>query len=358
MTSRNELTVPKWPFFLADGTFVAGAAVALWFGDQPPGPGTVVTVVLLLLTGALVSLVPYLVETYWNWQHLTAEREEQIALQGQALAKTGAEIAAVVGRWEKIGQGSSGPEAGGAELARQVEEVARGFQQWEARLEAREAKLAEELESLLTRDQEKRAEDREHFDSLLARVRPPTRNEKSSESGAANGRTGRPAGSAVAAAPMIEDQPADALPPAVEEPVPETSDVPVEDPVTIPGEGTDQIADPMVEKPVAAAKERKAAKPKVREETEASLFSTTTVVATAFIGASNKLFLRGDGPGLNWEEGVPMQFVEIGKWSWTTTDAAGPIRLHVFKNDEEEDKAGVLTVEPGQRLDVRPEFDG
>ena len=44
---------------------------------------------------------------------------------------------------------------------------------------------------------------------------------------------------------------------------------------------------------------------------------TTTVVANVMIGIGNKPYLRGEGPGLSWEEGVAMNFIEIGKWAWS-----------------------------------------
>ena len=42
----------------------------------------------------------------------------------------------------------------------------------------------------------------------------------------------------------------------------------------------------------------------------------TRLIATAYIGIGNRLFIRGEGPGLSWEKGIPLQFVSIGKWRW------------------------------------------
>ncbi|MDI1319435.1 MAG: hypothetical protein PSW75_04465, partial [bacterium] len=49
-------------------------------------------------------------------------------------------------------------------------------------------------------------------------------------------------------------------------------------------------------------------------EAAVSSDGATRLLATAYIGIGNKLFIRGDGPGLSWDKGVPMQFVSIGKW--------------------------------------------
>ncbi len=44
--------------------------------------------------------------------------------------------------------------------------------------------------------------------------------------------------------------------------------------------------------------------------------SDSAVVASVFIGIGNKPFVRGSGAGLNWDKGIAMEFVEIGKWQW------------------------------------------
>lgn len=83
----------------------------------------------------------------------------------------------------------------------------------------------------------------------------------------------------------------------------------------------------------------------------------TRLVVTAYIGIGNRLFVRGEGPGLTWEKGVPLQFISIGKWRWETADATAPVSLKVFKNDQVECPAlGTVTVEPGQQTEVNANF--
>lgn len=83
----------------------------------------------------------------------------------------------------------------------------------------------------------------------------------------------------------------------------------------------------------------------------------TRLLVTAYIGIGNKLFLRGEGPGLNWDQGVPLQFVSIGKWRWETADATAPIQAKLYKNDGIECAAlGTLTIEPGQQAEVTATF--
>ena len=82
----------------------------------------------------------------------------------------------------------------------------------------------------------------------------------------------------------------------------------------------------------------------------------TRLLTTAYIGIGNKLFIRGDGPGLSWDKGVPMQFVSIGKWGWSTQDANGPVRVKLFKNDETAALTGDLTLEPRRHTEITALF--
>jgi hypothetical protein len=83
----------------------------------------------------------------------------------------------------------------------------------------------------------------------------------------------------------------------------------------------------------------------------------TRLLVTAYIGIGNRLFIRGDGPGLSWEKGVPLQFVSIGKWRWETNDAVGPVKFKLFKNDEIECSAlGAQNLDPGHQQEVTAAF--
>ncbi|MBM3855996.1 MAG: hypothetical protein FJ399_23050 [Verrucomicrobia bacterium] len=83
----------------------------------------------------------------------------------------------------------------------------------------------------------------------------------------------------------------------------------------------------------------------------------TRLLATAYIGIGNRLFIRGEGPGLSWDKGVPLQFVSIGKWRWETNEATGPVRYKLYKNDEQECAAlGEHAIEPGHLQEVTAPF--
>jgi hypothetical protein len=83
----------------------------------------------------------------------------------------------------------------------------------------------------------------------------------------------------------------------------------------------------------------------------------TRILVTAYIGIGNRLFIRGEGPGLGWDQGMPLQFVSIGKWRWETAEATSPVRFKLYKNDEIECAAlGERTVEPGRQQEITATF--
>ena len=79
--------------------------------------------------------------------------------------------------------------------------------------------------------------------------------------------------------------------------------------------------------------------------------------ASILIGIGNKPFLRGSAGGLSWQTGIPMDFEEIGKWRWVApADLDGPVEVQIYRNDEDPDRKGRHTLEPGQKLEVTPVF--
>ncbi len=79
----------------------------------------------------------------------------------------------------------------------------------------------------------------------------------------------------------------------------------------------------------------------------------TSIIVNAMIGIGNKPYLRGDGGGLSPEKGVPMDFVEIGKWQWICPEEISePLHLEVFVNDEIKLDAAQYSLSPNQKLEV------
>jgi hypothetical protein len=167
----------------------------------------------------------------------------------------------------------------------------------------------------------------------------------------------------------VADTPSPATPVTVDEPA---------DAVT-PAEATDESPEPKpARKPRAPKKSQPAddeamaldlppanesspdrdQEPEADEPTSAlTTDGATRVLVTAYIGIGNRLFIRGEGPGLQPDKGVPLQFVSIGKWRWETNEASAPVRFRLFKNDSVECATlGEVAVEPGHQTEITARF--
>ncbi|MBT3668289.1 MAG: hypothetical protein HN548_12495 [Opitutae bacterium] len=97
---------------------------------------------------------------------------------------------------------------------------------------------------------------------------------------------------------------------------------------------------------------------KKKEDTspKKSSTGTTSVVANVMIGIGNKPYLRGEGPGLSWDEGVPMNFIEIGKWAWSPSRKNASLTVQLYRNDNDPDQSGKIEVKAGEKIEITPDF--
>ncbi|MEY3773584.1 MAG: hypothetical protein RLZZ129_364, partial [Verrucomicrobiota bacterium] len=171
--------------------------------------------------------------------------------------------------------------------------------------------------------------------------------------------TPEPAAPAPEAASPVAEAETSVMPPPADEPKPKKPRAPRKpkvDELNLPMPG-----DPPADEPVAAQPAPDDfTQVSPEENTPATSVSTdgaTRLLVTAYIGIGNRLFVRGTGPGLSPEKGVPLQFVSIGKWRWESTEATGPLSVSLYKNDETPCAAlGEITLEPGRQTEVTATF--
>ena len=77
-----------------------------------------------------------------------------------------------------------------------------------------------------------------------------------------------------------------------------------------------------------------AATPAADEAAPSAAGSGTALIINLMIGIGNKPFVRGTGPGLSRDKGVPMSFLGIGRWQWVSPDPEAPATVEVWKNDQ------------------------
>ncbi len=145
--------------------------------------------------------------------------------------------------------------------------------------------------------------------------------------------------------PSLFDEPADESTPE-EQPEP--------DPASEPDSAAEPTTEPEPEpepEPTPSYDDEPPAEPSLSSDGQ------TRLTVTAYIGIGNRLFVRGDGPGLSREEGTPLQFVSIGKWRWETDAATEPVKLTIWKNDQTECSAlGEIELTPGAQLETSANF--
>jgi hypothetical protein len=109
--------------------------------------------------------------------------------------------------------------------------------------------------------------------------------------------------------------------------------------------------------PAASAAEKKAPTKTTRKPAAAKpAGAVTQVKAYVDVGLGNTLFLRGEGPGLSWEAGVPMQWTGEGCWSWSAEAAGQEITFKVLINDQHWSGGDNLKVAPGETTSFTPAF--
>ena len=92
-------------------------------------------------------------------------------------------------------------------------------------------------------------------------------------------------------------------------------------------------------------------KPAVTTEPPATFIS-----AKIDIGFGNHLYIRGTGPGLNWDHGIAMDCVGAGLWTTTVKQATSPVTFKVLVNDLSWSEGNDFVVEPGQSITITPTF--
>jgi hypothetical protein len=83
---------------------------------------------------------------------------------------------------------------------------------------------------------------------------------------------------------------------------------------------------------------------------------TTTIVAAVDVGFGNHLTLRGEGPGLSWEAGVPLECIADDRWSITLPESAVPVVCKFLLNDTTWCAGPDYSVLPGSTVVLSPTF--
>jgi hypothetical protein len=357
--------LPKWIFFLGWACLMALA----WFihdgSVHPWSGGALVSIVGCVALAAVLVAVPFVADYARSQDEALDNRQRSLQTLASTVAASAEQISIATAGLQKLA-GMAEESAARAERAAQqilervgelrsgVAAAAKDEAEATARLEAAAKKIlkaAAEWEAGAARPPEiPKAAPAAPLPAVVAEV-PPVLVTRMVEI--------KPAISFNSQSPF--ETPAPFAPAAPESP-------PAAEPAPEPGPAPEAAPPPRKRsprKPAAAAVpadlplDPPAQAPPAPETPEPAVSAdgATRLVVTAYIGIGNRLFIRGEGPGLGWEKGVPLSFVSIGKWRWETNDATAPIRFKLYKNDEVECTAlGERSVDPGAQQDLTASF--
>lgn len=361
MTASSK-NIAKWPFFLGDGICLAAMIGLLSLAERPLSGGVAAAAVVCLIVGIALTLVPFLVENEnrvrlaesnsnasggGQLRKLSALAEqlsnsvsrsqssaEQVERALATVEESNERLAELV---ENLGRVLDGAPSTGGELSRVADTMvtlSSGLEALQSKVDdlgRHRALTAEELEAAL-------AVWRRPIEESAARISsPPTGPIAKTEP--------RPAPDPVASvgAPDDPDPTNPAATAAKRDPRP-----PARRPKTGPKAkvSDDDSSDPGLGIDLP---DEKGSRYVFNDQ-------STSIIATAYIGIGNKLTIRGTGPGLSWEKGVPMQFLSIGKWGWSALDVAEPIICRIYRNDDEPSLDGDIELQPTELKEISPRF--
>jgi hypothetical protein len=82
----------------------------------------------------------------------------------------------------------------------------------------------------------------------------------------------------------------------------------------------------------------------------------TQIRANIDVGFGNTLFIRGQGDGLSWDKGMPLECVAPSTWVWSTTEAQETVVFKLLLNDEVWAQGQDWSVAGGGSLELTPVF--
>ena len=412
-----QTTLSKWPFILGDVLLVATALAISILGDWQLSNWQVASCVISVALGAALFVLPYIVEFQVRLREEAEDRTADLRILQRRIVSTQDQVESMVERMESFEAGLSNlvhaqqPDA--AMPAQALEQKIDPLNKEQAEQSAQLKVLAKQVEALAkspdakadtssaqvveSPDPDMPAEEKVEEPEKVAPVevtpdeaktkkkRAPRKPRKPEPSLLQRAIEQKQDKSSEAVSRIIESKskksPAEAVhadEPTQGAPQPETEKSAkvnkAKEPSPAAEEGEVKTEPPKVEKEVPESQDG-ATIPSPEDETAESedMFgdvvpskvkkrvrtkkSDSAVIASVFIGIGNKPFVRGSGAGLNWDKGIAMEFVEIGKWQWIPpAELKEPVELQLFRNDEDADSTGKYTLEPGQQLDLSPVF--
>lgn len=135
----------------------------------------------------------------------------------------------------------------------------------------------------------------------------------------------------------IQENPSKASAPSpasIQEEEPEAETTISDDEEDVDDEEVEETEDEVEEVEIEEVAKTEEAPVEEKAEPAVASASGTALTINLMIGIGNKPYVRGTGPGLSNEKGIPMTFLGIGRWQWISPDPEAPATIEVWKNDQ------------------------
>lgn len=113
----------------------------------------------------------------------------------------------------------------------------------------------------------------------------------------------------------------------------------------------------------AKPKAAKEAKPVVKESKPAvklvavEALPVTTLIANVDVGFGNALYVRGEGAGLSWDQGMAMENLSPTQWKLSLEGASSPVAFKFLINDSNWCIGDDYVAVPGSTCSLVPLFE-
>jgi hypothetical protein len=367
--------LPKWIFFLGYVSLLGLAWIIHDGSDHPWSGGPLLAIVVCVALAAVLVALPFVADYAHSQDEALDNRQRALQTLAATVASSSEQIAIATAGLQKL-TGLAQDNAGQLErVAQQIQErtaelrssiagVRKDDGEAVAKLEVaakRISKAVAELEARAAHPPEvPRAAPAAPISAVVPEVPPVLLSRmveiKPAVTSQSHSPFDVPAPAAAPESPAVAPEPPAAAPATPAPEAPPQAPAPRKRSPRKAAPAAPAPADLALEAPAQDAPAASAGAPEASEPA-VSADGATRLVVTAYIGIGNRLFIRGEGPGLSWEKGVPLAFVSIGKWRWETNDAAAAVRFKLYKNDEVECTAlGERSLGPGAQLDLSATF--
>ena len=130
MSNQIAPRLPKWPFLLSDGLLLGLTALIYFQGDRPMGPSRILASVLCAAAGAVLAVLPFVLEYRAIVRLAEAEGLATVVSQIQNLEQLAAQIGYATNQWQIVRESSDKTANAAREIAQGMAAELKAFNEF------------------------------------------------------------------------------------------------------------------------------------------------------------------------------------------------------------------------------------